>query len=117
MSITSGFFNSINGDRKYNADDINEFFVGVLNDGIIKHYDSELEVEAGSDMTVNVKGGKAICLGKYIKNTGFLSLPIEASEDQPRYDAIVVGVDLENRTADIYVKKEKLQPHHFIQKL
>lgn len=105
MSITSGFFNSINGDRKYNADDINEYYKGVLDDGIVKHYDVDLKVEATSDMTVNVTGGKAICLGKYVKNTGTLELAIEAGESQPRYDAIVVGVDLENRSANIYVKK------------
>lgn len=105
MSITSGFFNSINGDRKYNADDINEYYKGILDDGVVKHYDADLKVEAGSDMTVNVMGGKAICLGKYVKNTGALELAIEAGESQPRYDAIIVGVDLETRSANIYVKK------------
>jgi len=105
MSVTSGFFNSINGDKKYNADDINEYYKGILDDGVVKHYDADLEVEAGSGMTVNVMGGKAICLGKYIRNIGVLELAIEPSESQPRYDAVVVGVDLENRSADIYVKK------------
>lgn len=105
MSITSGFFNSVNGDKKYNADDINEYYKGILNDGVVKHYDADLKVEAASDMTVNVMGGKAICLGKYVKNTGALELAIEAGESQPRYDAIVVGVDLETRSANIYVKK------------
>lgn len=105
MSVTSGFFNSVNGDRTYNADDLNNFFNGILNDGVFKNYDGELAVTVGSGMSVNVAGGKAIVFGKYIKNTGSTSFEIAAGGTQPRYDAIVIGVNLENRTGDIYVKQ------------
>ena len=104
MSIESGFFNSVNGDRVYSADDINNFFKGVLDDGIFKNYDGDLAVTAGSGLSVNVDGGKAIVFSKYVQNTGVLNLQLTASDTLPRYDAVVVGVDLESRTGGIYVK-------------
>lgn len=104
MSITSGFFNSVNGDRTYNADDLTNFFDGVLDDGIFKNYDTSMEVNPGTGMAVTVGGGKALVLGKYIVNTGELTLELEGSGSQPRFDAIVCGVDLEERTGTIYVK-------------
>lgn len=104
MSITSGFFNSVNGDRIYNADDLTNFFDGVLNDGVFKDYDGSLVVSPGTGMAVTVAGGKALVLGKYLLNTGVLSLELEGSEANPRFDAIVCGVDLEERTGTIYVK-------------
>lgn len=105
MSIESGFFNSVNGDRVYSADDINNFFKGVLDDGIFKNYDGDLAVTAGSGLSVNVDGGKAIVFSKYVQNTGVLNLQLTSSDTLPRYDAVVVGVDLESRTGGIYIKK------------
>lgn len=104
MSISSGFFNSVNGDRTYNADDLTNFFDGVLNDGVFKDYDASLVVSPGTGMAVTVGGGKALVLGKYLLNTGALTLELEGSAGQPRFDAIVCGVDLEERTGTIYVK-------------
>lgn len=105
MSVSCGFFNSVDGDRVYNADDLSNFFSGVLDDGVIKGYDGGLVVSASSGTTVSVAGGKAVCLGKYIKNIGTYELTLSAGGTQPRYDAIVVGTDLSERTATIYVKK------------
>jgi len=104
MSTTSGFFNSVNGDRTYNADDLTNFFDGVLNDGVFNNYDASLVVSPGDGMSVNVAGGKALVFGKYILNTGVLNLPLEGSGTLPRYDAVVCGVDMEERTGTIYIK-------------
>lgn len=104
MSVKSGFFNSVNGDRTYNADDLTNFYDGVLNDGVFKNYDASLEVSAGTGMSVSVAGGKALVLGKYMLNTGSLNLTLEGSGTLPRYDAVVCGVDLQERTGTIYIK-------------
>lgn len=105
MAIKSGFFNSINGDRVYNADDLNHFFEGIVSDGIFKGYKMELQVTAGSGMTIRVLTGKAIVLDKYVENNAALNLTIEGGNALPRYDAVVVGVDLTARTGTIYVKQ------------
>lgn len=103
MSVESGFFNSVNGDRTYNADNISNFFDGILNDGVFKNYDGDLAVTAGSGLSVNVAGGKAMLFSKFILNTGQLNLSLSGATTLPRYDAVVIGVDLENRTGSIYI--------------
>lgn len=105
MSVKSGFFNSLNGDRVYNADDLNNFFNGILSDGVVKNFMDSLEVTAGSGLDVNIAGGKALVLGKFIFNNSLLNLTVEGGETNPRYDAVVCGVDLEERTGAIYIKK------------
>ena len=105
MSVKSGFFNSVDGDRLYNADDLNHFFEGIVSDGIFKGYKRELEVTASSGMTVRVLTGKAIVLDKYIENTAALNLTIEGGGELPRYDAVVLNTNLENREGTIFVKQ------------
>ena len=34
MAIKYGFFNSVSGDRKYNADDISNYFLKLISDGV-----------------------------------------------------------------------------------
>ena len=37
MSITSGFYNSYNGDRRYNAEQMSAIFDGIINDGVFSN--------------------------------------------------------------------------------
>lgn len=103
--VRAGFFNSLNGDRVYNADDLSSFFDGIIDDGVFKHYKMEFMVTPGAGLSVDVLEGKAIVLGKYIEATAQVNMPIEGGEAQPRYDAVVVGTNLTERTATIYIKK------------
>lgn len=105
MAVKSGFYNSINGDRVYNADDLNHFFEGIVSDGVFKTYKNELKVTPGSGMAVRVLTGKAIVLDKYVELTAALDLTIEGGNALPRYDAVVVNVNLENRNGYIYIKQ------------
>lgn len=105
MSISSGFFNSKNGDQVYSADDLNYFINGIMTDGIVKGYGSALEVTANGTLNLTVLDGKAFCLGRYVENVGSLTLEIEGGGTYPRIDAVVVGVDLTERTGGIYVKQ------------
>ena len=105
MSVNSGFFNAINGDRTYNADDLSQFFDGIISDGVFKYFKNELKVTANNGLSVRVLNGKAIVLGKYVENSAALDLDIEGGNSQPRYDAIVVSVSLEDRQGNIYVKQ------------
>ena len=42
--IKTGFFNSINSDRGYNADDISDYFKGLITDGVFKNYLEDLSL-------------------------------------------------------------------------
>ena len=103
--IKSGIFNSVNGDRVYNADDLGEYFNGILSNGVFKDFENELAPSTpGGVPIVLINSGKACLLGKYVK-TDAMNVTIEYGGSLPRIDAIVVGVDLEERTGSIYVKK------------
>lgn len=106
MSIYSGFFNSVDGDRVYSADDLNYFFNGVMSDGIVKDYGSGYEVTVdGTGLRVTVLDGKAYCKGRYVENVGSMTFEVEGGGTLARYDAVVIGVNLTTRTGSVYIKK------------
>ncbi len=37
MSVTFGFYNSVNGDRKYDAIQMSSIFDGIIRDGVFQH--------------------------------------------------------------------------------
>lgn len=104
--ITYGYFNSVDGDRVYNADDMSNYFEGIITDGVYKQVGQGLEVAPQSGMTVKVGTGKAIISNKWIKNTTAVNLTIENNTNaNARYDAIILKCDLSTRSISIEVKK------------
>ena len=96
--VTYGFFNSVDGDRRYTADQMSTYFKGLISDGVYEGVGRALVVTAGDGMTVNVGTGRAIIDCKWINLDGVESLPISpASPTQARYTAVVVRLDRENR--------------------
>ena len=60
MALTYGFFNSVDGDRKYNAKQFGSIFDGVIHDGVYMNIGDRMMVEAsGNGFQVNVKTGRA----------------------------------------------------------
>ena len=59
MSVSSGFFNSLNGDRKYNAAQMSAIFDGLIIDGVFASIGTAFAVKAAGGLTVNVGVGKA----------------------------------------------------------
>jgi lysophospholipase L1-like esterase len=104
MAITSGYFNSVNGDRKYNADQMSEYFEGIINEGVCQHICGGLAVTAGTGLTVSVATGKAFIGQKWIKNDAALTLTITTAADQARIDAVVLRRNTTNRVCEIAVK-------------
>ena len=99
MALKSGFFNSVNGDRRYNADDMSEYFEGLVSNGVYEDVGGALVVTAGEGMTVDVDSGRAIINCKWLKNDALLNLPINpANSIFPRYTSIIIHLDSENRT-------------------
>lgn len=95
MAIKSGFFNSVNGDRKYNAEDMSHYFEGLITDGIYESIGDKLQVTAGGGMTINIGTGRAMIDCHWMKNDATLNVPIDAADVQlNRWDCVVVKLDL-----------------------
>ena len=105
MSITYGFFNSLNGDRKYDADQMSEYFDGLVSNGVYENVGGALQVLASENMEVNVSTGRAIINCKWLKNDAVLTLNIEQSHPTlDRYTAVVARLDVANRLITITTK-------------
>ena len=58
MAWTSGFFNSVNGDRLYNADQMSRIFEGLITDGVYESVANKLAVQPNSGMTIQIATGR-----------------------------------------------------------
>lgn len=94
MSVSSGFFNSLNGDRKYNAAQMSAIFDGLIIDGVFASIGTAFAVKAASGLTVNVGVGKAWFDHTWTVNDSIL--PMTAPEAEvllDRIDAVVLEVN------------------------
>lgn len=104
MAITSGFFNSLNGDRTYNADDMSNYFEGIVSDGVYESVGDRLAVTAAEGMAVNVGTGRALIDCKWLRNDATCPIQISAADVQlKRIDAVVVKLDVTSRAMSIEV--------------
>jgi hypothetical protein len=95
MTVKFGFYDSLNGDRLYNANDFNTIFEGVFSDGVFEHVGDALIVEPNPGvMGVLVKTGRAWFNNSWLRNTSILSvLLIPSSLIYDRIDLIVLEFD------------------------
>lgn len=101
MSVTSGFFNSQSGDRKYNAEHFGSIFAGIIKDGVFANYPNtgdELKVTAVSGaMQVQVGPGRCWFNNTWLNNDSNLVFNVPtADSNQARVDAVVVDINLTN---------------------
>ena len=80
MTIKSGFFNSLNHDRMYDADDMNAIFDGIITDGVFGNIGNRFIVTPGSGMTINIGTGKARLHQIFVENDADLVLQVSQSE-------------------------------------
>ena len=100
--VTYGFFNSVNGDRKYDADQMSQYFKGLIGNGVFESVGSALAVSAGSGMNVEVASGRGVIECKWINNDATIEVPITGSHATlPRYTAVVMRLDKINREMKI----------------
>lgn len=91
MALTCGFFNSENGDRKYNAEQMSAIFDGIIADGVFTTIGDHMAVSAGTGMQVLVGTGKAWFDHTWNVNDAAYPLAIAASDvTLSRIDAIVL---------------------------
>ena len=100
----SGFFNSNNGDRIYNADDFAAYFGDLVSNGIFFRNADNLQVVPAIGMNVAVRPGTAWINGYHYENTTLLDLPINTADGvNPRIDRIVVRWNNVGRTINLAV--------------
>lgn len=106
MAERSGFFNSVNGDRIYKAEDFAEYFNSFVTNGIFPNPSTNLQVIANNDMTVTLKAGKAWINGYVYINDSDKVLNIDVADGLlNRIDRIAIQLDKTNREIKAIVKK------------
>lgn len=96
MAFQCGFFNSINGDRKYNAEQMSNPYHRVVSNGVFaaNGQSTDLQVQAVSGMSVKVKTGEGIFADKWAKLDTDMPFTITTAHvTNPRIDSIVVHID------------------------
>lgn len=108
MTIKSGFFNSLNHDRMYDADDMNAIFDGIITDGVFGNIGNKFIVTPSSGMTINIGTGKARLHQIFVENDANLVLQVSQSDVLlNRIDVVVIRVDktISGRRGDITILK------------
>lgn len=104
MSVTSGFFNSINGDRKYNAEQMSKYFDKLITSGVFPNPSTNLQVIAAEGMTINVLPGRGIIDCRWIDNDANEPLTVSPSGVlMDRIDAVVMVLDLNDNVRNCHL--------------
>lgn len=102
----SSFFNSINGDRRYKAEDYANYFASFIGNGVFPNPSTNLQVLNNNNMTITLKSGRAWINGYFYANTDDLILTLDPADGVlNRIDRIVLRLDYLNRENKCYVKK------------
>ena len=107
MAWTSGFFDSVNGDRLYNADQMSNIFEGLISDGVYEAVGNKLAVQPNSGMTIQIATGRGWFGRRWVNNDSEYRLTLAQSDViLNRYVAVVIKVDYTDavRTSVPYLK-------------
>jgi len=109
--LKSGFFNSVFGDRKYDAETVGSMFDGLINDGIFATWGDAFIVHASTGMTLNVGTGR----GWFNRTWNVLEAVIPINVDvaevlQDRIDTMVLEVDKRSETRNNSIRIIKGTP-------
>ena len=97
MSLTSGFFDSFNEDRKYNSLQFSSIFDGIISDGIYATYGDYFLVSPVSGMNIKVGTGRAWLDHTWTLNDADYPLTVEDAEVVlKRIDTVIIEVDRTN---------------------
>lgn len=97
MTLTYGFFNSVDGDRKYHAEQMTSIFDGVITDGVFASIGHKFTTIPGTGMQVIVQSGRAWFNHTWTLNDGNYTLNIDAADSTlTRIDSVILEVDHNN---------------------
>lgn len=94
MSLTFGFYNSLNGDRKYDAKQMGQIFDGLIADGVFATVGDAMMVKANGGMDVNIGIGRAWFNHTWTYNDSPMILTLEPSDTLlERIDTVVLRIN------------------------
>lgn len=99
MAFSCGFFNAINGDRLYNAEQMNNPYSKIISDGVFGNphgtgTSTDMQVVQSSGMTVVVKEGRGMFAGKWAWLDADLPLSVPTAHVAlTRIDSVIVKID------------------------
>ena len=102
MAEFGGFFNSVNGDRKYKSEDFAKYFKTFMSTGVNPDKES-LRVYKKNTTQIEIKPGSANVEGYLYLNDS--SLIKSVTTGTSRIDRVVLKLDLVNRTLNISIKQ------------
>lgn len=95
MSVTSGFFPSLSGDRKYSALQMGMLFDGLIQDGVYMDIGKHFEVTAVENtMSVAIASGRAWFNHTWTYNDAPVTMQLDPAESLiSRIDSVILTVD------------------------
>lgn len=99
FTVRSGFYDALDSDRVYSADDMNRPYKRVVSNGVfatpkgIPSTDLQV-VAAGNGMQVIVKAGEGIFGDKWFENPSDINITVPVNTNTvPRIDSVIVQID------------------------
>lgn len=106
MAIRSGFFNSVNGDRRYDAKFFAEYFASFIGDGVFPNPSNGLQLVEGQGMQTILKPGKGWIKGYYVINDSDYIIKHDIADGVlKRIDRVVMRLNYLTRQIEIVLKK------------
>ena len=113
FNVNCGFFDSINQDRMYSAEDMTRPYKNIISNGVFATSEgtpsNKLQVLSANDgMNIIVKAGDGIFADKWFENPSDLNIAVPANANiVGRYDSVIVQVDKRstNRTGSIIYRE------------
>lgn len=99
FTVRSGFYDALDSDRVYSADDMNRPYKRVISNGVFSTPkgtpSTDLQVvPAGSGMQIIVKAGEGIFGDKWFENPSDINITVpENTTTVPRIDSVIVQID------------------------
>lgn len=102
MAEISKFFKSINGDRKYTANEFVSYFKALFSTGVLKNTSLAVTQNSPAGLSVLVSTGMAIIEGYQYENTTSKAMTIKAADvTNPRIDRIILRLNVNDGVRSI----------------
>jgi len=96
-NVKCGFFDAVNNDRVYTAEDMNRLYKRVIHDGVFPDENNnpsdDLLVEADSGMTIIVGTGEGVFASHWFKNSVDIPIEVPPNSSNNRIDSVIIQVD------------------------